>query len=39
MNRIAVWLMTGVTGWLALKSLRADGDAAIASAGEARRSN
>jgi len=39
MNRIAVWLMTGLTGWLALKSLRADGDAAIASAGQRRRGN
>jgi membrane protein len=39
MNRIAVWLMTGLTGWLALKSLRADGDAAIASAGQVRHGN
>ena len=39
MSRIAVWLITGLTGWLALKSLRADGDAAIAFTGQARRSN
>jgi membrane protein len=38
MNRFAVWLMTGLTGWLALKSLRAD-DAGIASAGQTRLGN
>src|SRR5687768_15105103 len=32
MNRITLWLMTGLTGWLALKSLRADGAIATASA-------
>jgi membrane protein len=31
--------MTGLTGWLALKSLRADGAAAIASAGQVRHGN
>jgi membrane protein len=33
MRRLTLWLMTGLTGWLALKSLRAEGDAAVAAAG------
>ena len=32
MKRLTLWLMTGMTGWLALKSLRAEADAAVASA-------
>jgi membrane protein len=38
MKRLTLWLLTGLTGWLALKSLRAEGDAAVAAApGAARR--
>ena len=37
MNCITLWLMTGLTGWLALKSLRADGAIAAASRRQARR--
>jgi membrane protein len=33
MKRLALWLMTGVTGWLTLRSLRAEGEAAAAAAG------
>ena len=33
MKRLTLWLMTGLTGWLALKSLRAERDAAVAAAG------
>ena len=36
MKRIALWLMTAATGWLALRSLRADGEAALAAAGAKR---
>jgi membrane protein len=36
MKRIALWLMTAASGWLALRSLRADGEAALATA-QARR--
>jgi membrane protein len=32
MKRLAHWFMTALTGWLALKSLRAESDAAIAGA-------
>ena len=38
MKRITLWLMTAATGWMALRSLRADGEAALAAAG-ARRGN
>ena len=37
MKRLTLWLMTGLTGWLALKSLRAERDAAVAAAGGAQR--
>jgi membrane protein len=37
MKRIALWVMTAATGWMALRSLRAEGDAALATA-QARRS-
>jgi membrane protein len=37
MKRIALWLMTAATGWMALRSLRADGEAAFVAA-QARRS-
>ena len=37
MNRITLWLMTGLTGWLALKSLQADGAIAAASPWQAER--
>src|SRR5688572_10129737 len=37
MNPITLWLMTGLTGWLALKSLRTDGAIAAASPWQARR--
>ena len=30
MKRIALWLMTAATGWMALRSLRAEGEAALA---------
>jgi membrane protein len=30
MKRIALWLMTAASGWLALRSLRAEGEAALA---------
>ncbi len=30
MNRLAGWLIAGATGWLALKSLRAEGELALA---------
>lgn len=36
MKRIALWLMTAATGWMALRSLRADGEAALAAAGAKR---
>ncbi len=36
MKRIALWLMTAASGWLALRSLRAGGEAALATA-QARR--
>jgi membrane protein len=37
MNRVAAWLITGLTGWLALKSLRAQEEATLVAAGDARR--
>ncbi|WP_119302602.1 YihY/virulence factor BrkB family protein [Dongia deserti] len=37
MNRLTSWLMTGVTGWLALKSLRAQEETALLAADDARR--
>jgi membrane protein len=38
MKRLTHWLMAGLTGWLALKSLRAEGDMAVAAAsGDAQR--
>lgn len=33
MNRLALWLMTGVSGWLAFKSLRAQDEAALQATG------
>src|SRR5687767_3153966 len=38
MKRIALWLMTAASGWLALRSLRAEGEAALAVA-QARRTD
>ena len=38
MKRIALWLMTAASGWMALRSLRAEGQAAVAAA-SARRGN
>src|SRR5688572_33261415 len=38
MKRIALWLMTAATGWMALRSLRAEGEAALAVA-QARRTD
>jgi membrane protein len=38
MKRIALWLMTAATGWLALRSLRAEGEAALVAA-EAKRAD
>ena len=32
MKRIALWLMTAATGWMALRSLRAEGEAALVAA-------
>jgi membrane protein len=32
MKRLTLWLMTAASGWLALRSLRADGEAALAAA-------
>jgi membrane protein len=32
MNRLAGWLVAGVTGWLALRTLRSEGDLAVAEA-------
>ena len=32
MKRIALWLMTAASGWLGLRSLRAEGEAALAAA-------
>jgi membrane protein len=32
MKRIALWLMTAATGWMALRSLRAEGEVALAAA-------
>ena len=37
MKRLTYWLMTALTGWLALKSLRAEGEAAVAAAGDPKR--
>src|SRR5919108_2993603 len=37
MKRLTLWLMTGLTGWLALKSLRAEGEAAVAATGDTKR--
>lgn len=37
MNRLALWVMTGVSGWLAFKSLRAQDDAALQATGHAGR--
>jgi membrane protein len=34
MKRIALWLVTGLSGWMALRSLRAEGEAAIAAAAD-----
>src|SRR6185295_15736352 len=38
MKRIALWLMTAATGWMALRSLRAEGESALAAA-QAKRGN
>ncbi|HJT15565.1 MAG TPA: YihY/virulence factor BrkB family protein [Dongiaceae bacterium] len=38
MKRLTLWLMTAATGWLALRSLRAEGEAALATA-EAKRAD
>ena len=37
MNRLATWLITGLTGWLALKSLRAQDEAALLTVDDGRR--
>jgi membrane protein len=37
MNRLTAWLITGLTGWLALKSLRAQEDAALLATDDGRR--
>src|SRR5689334_17326134 len=37
MKRLTYWLLTALTGWVALKSLRAEGEAAVAAAGDPKR--
>jgi membrane protein len=39
MKRLAYWLMTGLTGWLALRSLRMEGRAAVAATADSRPRN